>query len=85
MFKAERHSDSAKTLAALCYLILASGLYGDEELRLAAATEARAMAERMSLMDVLPSEELIAGFRQLPADKIKELSYAAWGVYGALT
>jgi hypothetical protein len=60
-------------------------MYGDEHLRFNAMTDTRAMAKRMTLIGVQPTEEIIKGFHQLPADKIKEISQAAWGIYGALS
>ena len=73
LWKAEQASDSAKSLATLCYLTMACTLYGDEELRVETAIEARAMARRLSLIDVRKTDDLVIGFCQLPADKIHPL------------
>ncbi|CAI6339989.1 unnamed protein product [Periconia digitata] len=85
LWKAERMSDSPKNLAALCYLALACTAHGDEQLRFDSVVEIRAMAKRMALIDVRPSDNVIEKFHQLPVEKIKEMSHAAWAVYGALS
>ncbi|PVH97206.1 nitrate assimilation regulatory protein nirA [Periconia macrospinosa] len=85
LWKAESLSDSPKNLAALCYLAMACTVHGEEQLRFESTTETRAMAKRMALIGVRPTDDLIKEFHQLPADKIKEMSHAAWGIYGALS
>lgn len=83
LWRAEQASDDPKNLAALCYLMMACNLSGEEKLRHEISLETRAMATRMSLIGTRPTDDLTAAFHQLPENRIRELAHVAWGLYGA--
>ncbi|KAK2006708.1 hypothetical protein LZ32DRAFT_79142 [Colletotrichum eremochloae] len=85
LWNAERSHDSALNLAAMCYLAMASGMSGHEDLASALLKDIRAMATRMNLFGAQPTDELLQVFYQLPLEKFKAMAAAAWGTYGWLT
>ncbi|KAK2031992.1 hypothetical protein LX32DRAFT_237142 [Colletotrichum zoysiae] len=85
LWTAERSHDNALNLAAMCYLAMAAGMSGHEDMAFALLKDIRAMATRMNLFGVQPTDELLGVFHQLPLEKFKAMATAAWGTYGWLT
>ncbi|KAK2040168.1 hypothetical protein LZ31DRAFT_558122 [Colletotrichum somersetense] len=85
LWTVERSHDNALNLAAMCYLAMAAGISGHEDLAFALLKDIRAMATRMDLFGVWPTDELLRVFHQLPLEKFKAMATAAWGTYGWLT
>jgi hypothetical protein len=54
---------------------------GNDDLAMRLARESYDMAIRMNVFGVAPTDSLTTAFHRLTPDKIKELSYAAWGTY----
>ncbi|KAM0242114.1 hypothetical protein ACHAP5_007351 [Fusarium lateritium] len=85
LWQLEGKTDSPCNLAALCYLAMATGMSGREEVTIPVLTESRAMGARMGMFGVQPSEELIEYFHRFPGGKLRAHAAAAWGAYNWLT
>ncbi|KAF9691989.1 hypothetical protein EKO04_009947 [Ascochyta lentis] len=83
LWHAERLSDSNVTLAALNCLALATGWDGRNELgNHQLVADARAMATRMHMFDVPPTNEPTAQYQHLHGDMLRDQAQVAWGSYG---
>lgn len=83
LWHAERSTDSTATLAALNCLSVATGWNGRNELgNHQLIADARAMATRMHLLDVPPTDPATAQFQHLNEDGIRDQAHVAWGSYG---
>jgi hypothetical protein len=71
--------------AAITYLAIATGTCGEDGLAISIAAECRTLAASMNLFGVRPTDDTISRFHCFPPDKIKSLSFAAWGAYALLT
>jgi hypothetical protein len=69
----------------MVYLALATGVSGRDEMGTVVAAECRGLAEKMGLLGVQPTDQLISTFHCLPLDEMKSLAFAAWGAYAWLT
>jgi hypothetical protein len=83
--RVEQRSHTSNTLSALSYLTIAAGVSGKDELGISLSKKIRALAQKMGLFGVEPTDQLASRFHCLPPEKIKSLACAAWGVYGYLT
>jgi hypothetical protein len=85
LWHAERSNDDPITLAAMCYLAMAAGMSGREDLGVLLLGDIRAMAPRMNLFGARPSNEVLKTYHQLLPEQLKAIAAAAWGAYGWLT
>jgi hypothetical protein len=69
----------------MTYLALAAGASGRDELGKSLAAECRGIAEKMGLMGVQPTDQLISTFNSLPPNEMKSMAFAAWGTYAWLS
>jgi hypothetical protein len=83
--RVEQRSHTSNTLSALSYLTIAAGVSGKDELGISLSKKIRALAQKMGLFGVEPTDQLASRFHCLPQEKIKSLASAAWGAYGYLT
>jgi hypothetical protein len=83
--RVEQRSHTSNTLSALSYLTIAAGVSGKDELGISLSKKIRALAQKMGLFGVEPTDQLASRFHCLPPEKIKSLASAAWGAYGYLT
>ncbi|KAH6643025.1 nitrate assimilation regulatory protein nirA [Boeremia exigua] len=83
LWHAERSTDSTPTLAALNCLSVATAWNGRNELgNHQLLADARAMATRMQLLDVPPSDTAMDQFQDLAEDELRDRAHVAWGSYG---
>jgi hypothetical protein len=85
LWRTEHRSHTSNNLSALSYLAIATGISGKDELGSFLAAKLRDLAQKMGLLGVQPTDELVSRFHCLPSDKIKSLAFAAWGAYAWLT
>ncbi|KAK0387840.1 hypothetical protein NLU13_4085 [Sarocladium strictum] len=85
LLRSERRSQTSDHLAALTYLALAAGCSGSDELGVSLAAECHALAKRLKLLGVRPSDDLALEFHSLPLNDLKSWAAAAWGAYAWLT
>ncbi|KAM3465603.1 hypothetical protein MY5147_004790 [Beauveria neobassiana] len=83
--RSEQRSQTTNHLAALTYLALSTGASGREEIGSSIAIECRQLAEKMNLMGVKPTKELVSQLHSLPLKEMKSSAFAAWGAYAWLT
>jgi hypothetical protein len=82
---AERRSQTSNNVSALSYLAIATGICGKDELGSLLAAEVQDLAQKMGLLGVPATTQLISRFHCLPPEKMKSLACAAWGTYAWLT
>lgn len=85
LLRSERRSQTSEHLAALTYLALAAGCSGSDELGVSLAAECHALAKRLKLLGVRPSDDLALEFHSLPLNELKSWAAVAWGAYAWLT
>jgi hypothetical protein len=83
-WKVERLSGSVTNLAALSTLCIAAMMHGKDEFSLRLLDDSRSMAERMRLLNVVHTPDLIDEFQSLSPNDLRALSYVAWGTYSWL-
>ncbi|EJP69166.1 nitrate assimilation regulatory protein nirA [Beauveria bassiana ARSEF 2860] len=83
--RSEQRSQTTNHLAALTYLALSTGASGRDEIGSSIAIECRQLAEKMNLMGVKPTKELVSQLHSLPLKEMKSSAFAAWGAYAWLT
>lgn len=82
LWHAERSTDSTATLAALNCLSVAASWNGRNELgNHQLVADARAMATRMQLLDVPPTDATIDYLQDLDEDEMRDQAHVAWGSY----
>jgi hypothetical protein len=62
-------------------LAMAATNLGKDKLACELVDNARRMAEAMDLIGVAPSDELIAKFQNLSADRFRAVAHTAWGTF----
>lgn len=83
LWHAERSTDSTTTLAALNCLSVATSWNGQNQLgNHELGRDARAMATRIQLLDVPPTDESIEHLQNLDDDEMRDQAHVAWGSYG---
>ena len=82
---AEENVDTPLNLAALCVLLVSSGLHGAEDLMRRLVFMVRDKGRRMNLFDIHRYHGQITQYPRSLQDNIGDWSYAAWGAYGVLT
>lgn len=83
-WKVERLSSSVTSLAAVSTLCIAAIMHGKDGFSLRLLEDSLAMAERMRLLNVVHTPDLIDEFQSLSPNDLRALSYAAWGTYSWL-
>ncbi|KAI9150887.1 Serine/threonine-protein kinase Nek1 [Paramyrothecium foliicola] len=85
LWRDAQHDNSPNKLAAICYLAMASGMSGHEDLALLLHADVRTMAKKLNLFGVQPTDQTVEEFYQLPPKRFRSLAAAAWGSYNWLT
>ncbi|KAH7024809.1 uncharacterized protein B0I36DRAFT_387264 [Microdochium trichocladiopsis] len=85
LWKTGGHEDKPVNMAAMCYLAMASGLSGHEDLSFNLLLDNRAMAQRCSFFGRQPTDEAAEQLGALSGEQLRLTAAAAWGGYGWLT